>query len=459
MRNQTSAAFLVFTAIAASAATFNVRDYGARGDAVTKDTAAIQRALDACAGTGGTVHVPRGVYLTGSIYLGDRTTLDLAEGATIVGSPDLGDYNPTNAYPQNWGSVHEGWSAKHLILAIEKKDVAITGRGVIDGNGRAFFADVPDFYGTHGWRDGGINARGKRSEQNRPGQEIVFVECNGVKVRDVTFRDMSCWSCFFFGCENVVAGGVTVLNGMRNLNTDGFDIDSCRNVRVGDCYIETGDDAIAIRGCPAKLRDPTRICENVRVSNIVCRVSADGVRVGVGNGGIRDVVVSDMDIRHAGTGLHVQCCYSGTGKGVDIEDVTFERIRIREAGKAVSVMAGSGKPSARLANILFRKVDAETYVACEVRGAGSTRPRNVVFEDCVFMPVPHIPTRAPNHGMNILGKCSGAVFDVIRADEVAFKCSWLVWDASTPAVFDRAFNLEDSAMPKMDKESRIHNRR
>lgn len=459
MRNQASAAILVFMAIAASAATFNVRDYGAKGDAVTKDTLAIQRALDACAGTGGTVHVPRGVYLTGSIYLGDCTTLDLAEGATIIGSPDLGDYNPTNAYPQNWGSVHEGWSAKHLILAIEKRNVAITGRGVIDGNGRAFFADIPDYYGTYGWRDGAINARGKRVEQNRPGQEIVFVECTGVTVRDVTFRDMSCWSCFFFGCENVVAGGVTVLNGLRNLNTDGFDIDSCRNVRVGDCYIETGDDAIAIRGCPARLRNQARICENVRVSNIVCRVSADGVRVGVGNGGIRNVVVSDMDIRHAGTGLHVQCCYSGSGKGVDIEDVVFERIRIRDAGKAVSVMAGSGKPTARLADIRFRNVDAETYVSCEVRGSGSTRPRNVIFEGCVFMPAVHVPTRAPNHGANILGKCSGAVFDIVRADEISFRNSRIVWDVSAPEAFVRAFCLEDSLHPVVDKASEMVDRR
>jgi polygalacturonase len=378
---------------------YDVRAFGAMGDGATKDTAAIQRALDACAKTGGTVVVPPGTYLTGSIYLGDATELHLEAGATLLGSPDLADYNAPDAYPQNWGSVKEGWSAKHLILALERRNVSITGRGAIDGNGRAFFDDKPTYFGTRGWRLGAIGPRGARSEQRRPGQGIVFIECEGVAVQGVTLRDMPCWSCFFHGCAHVAVGGVTVRNGIRNLNTDGFDVDSCRHVRLGDCDIETGDDAIAIRGAPARLKDPSKVCEDVRVSNIVCRVSADGVRVGVGNGTIRNVRISNMEIRGAGRGLHVQCCYGspkpGGKVGVDISDVTFENVTIRNATESICVMAGSPVANSTLRDILFRNVDAESYLSPVLIADGATYPENVRFDGCRFRLVkdPH-PVKA-----------------------------------------------------------------
>ena len=199
---------LVFCAVcicsARGSAELDVRAFGAKGDGATKDTAAVQRALDACAKAGGgRVTVPPGTYLVGSVYLGDRTELHLQEGATLLGSPDLADYNASDAYPQNWCSAKEGWSAKHLVLALEKQGVSITGRGVIDGNARSFFGDKPQLVGKVCWRDGGVNAR---VAGVRPGQEIVFVECRDVAVRDVTLRNMSCWSCFFHGCENVTVG-------------------------------------------------------------------------------------------------------------------------------------------------------------------------------------------------------------------------------------------------------------
>ena len=93
-------------------AVYDVRTFGAKGDGEAKDTAALQCALDECAKTGGKVVVPAGTYWIGSIYLGDNTELRLDEGATLLGSPDLSDYNEPDAYPQNWGSVREGWSAR-----------------------------------------------------------------------------------------------------------------------------------------------------------------------------------------------------------------------------------------------------------------------------------------------------------------------------------------------------------
>ena len=443
---------------------YDVRSYGAKGDGAAKDTAALQKALDDCARTGGRVVVPPGTYLTGSLFVGDNTQLHLEKGSAILGSPDLADYNAPDAYPQNWGSKTEGWSAKHLILVIEKKNVSITGEGVIDGNGRAFFAEKPSpgSYGRVCWRNGGINAKGKKDEQRRPGQTIVFVESENLAVRDVTLKDMTCWSCFFHGCENVTVGGVTIRNGIRNLNTDGIDIDSCRNVRVGDCDIVTGDDAVTVRGSPHRLRNKARICENVWISNIVCRVSADGVRVGVGNGTIRNVHVSDVEIKGAGRGLHVQCCYSskpGEGRiGVDISNVAFKRVKIRDAFQPVCVVAGSGFSNAHLRNISFEDIDAESYSSAIVAGNGKTRADNVSFGRCAFRIVRHGNPFAPDRETGtLLGSADGA-FRIERTDGISFENCSLRWNGDVVPSFGSAFSLFDTTGLRVDGASSFVNR-
>ena len=457
-----SAVMMGFAA-GATTQTYDARAFGAVGDGHTKDTAALQRALDACAKTGGRVVVPPGNYLTGSVFLGDNTELHLQDGATLLGSPDLADYNAEDAYPQNFRSPNEGWSGKHLILAIERRNVSITGRGAIDGNGRAFLEAKPSRYGTICWRDGCCEVRGGRKNMGRPGQEIVFVECEGVTVRDVTFRDMSCWSCLFYGCADVTVGGVTVRNNIRGFNTDGFDVDSCRNVRIGDCDITTGDDAIAIRGAPGHLKDKTKICENVRVSNIVCRVSSSGVRVGVGNGAIRNVRISDMTIERAGRGIHVQCCYvKKKGKvevrGVDISDVTFERISVRNAASAVLVVAGYPGSRAKLENIRFDHIDAECFAPCFVAGNGTTRVHDVSFSDCAFKVV-RAPGKFPSDNEAGTLDCDrNGAFRIQQADGVAFRRCSLAWDAEAAPELTKAFALHDAAPIEIDAVSSMKDR-
>lgn len=182
---------------------------------------------------------------------------------------------------------------------------------------------------------------------------IEFANCRNVRITDIALVDSTAWSCWLWNCENVQVRGLRVENDLRHLNTDGIDIDSCRNVTVSDCIFRTGDDAIAIRGAGERLGKGRLACENVTVENCICHVSADGVRVGVGTGIIRHVRISNVVISHAGVGLHVQPVYGDYG-GVEISDISFSNVSIRDAALAIEVIGhGRSRPS----GISFSDID------------------------------------------------------------------------------------------------------
>ena len=162
---------------------YNILDYGACTDGCSVCTESIQKAIDACnENGGGRVLVPAGKYVSGTFYLKDNVELHLEQGALIKASPDINDYNDEDAYPQNFGCLSENWLGKHLVIALECKNVAITGFGIIDGNGEHFIEDMrPDCYhGYYGWRKGLLKCR--YPEVQRPGQLICFIESSEILV-------------------------------------------------------------------------------------------------------------------------------------------------------------------------------------------------------------------------------------------------------------------------------------
>jgi len=139
---------------------------------------------------------------------------------------------------------------------------------------------------------------------------MVYVcRCRRVAVRDVALLNAPYWTLFLFGCEDVTVRGVTIRNPATTPNGDGIDIDCSRNVRVSDCRIESGDDALTIRANPAALPDPMP-CENVAVSNCLLSSPACAVRVGVGNGTIRHCALGNLVIPAARHGIHLVCRYA-----------------------------------------------------------------------------------------------------------------------------------------------------
>ena len=152
----------------------NICDFGAVSGGTVLCTKAIQEAIDACAQSGGgRVTVPPGVYLTGTVWLRDNVELHLEHGSVLKASTNMEDYNALDAYEQNFSYAPEQWVGKHLILAIECKNVALTGSGTIDGSGDSFYSDELTFC-TYAWKDGIQLAKDK--ELCRPGQLLCFVQ-------------------------------------------------------------------------------------------------------------------------------------------------------------------------------------------------------------------------------------------------------------------------------------------
>ena len=304
---------------------YNILDFGAVGDGASLNTESIQSAIDECSRNGGgTVFVPKGDFLTGTIYLKSNITIYLEKGAVLLGSTNLVDYNDDDAYPENYGCKVEEWRGKHLIIARECENITIKGDGVIDGNAESFFEEPIYFKERYVWRMGYCAAKDK--ENLRPGQLICFIKCKGIDVRDITIRNTSCWGLFFHGCEVVTVRGVKVKNPCNHANTDGIDIDCSKYVTVSDCIIITGDDAIAIR-CDEETLGTGQTCEYVTISNCVLSSLSSGIRIGVGTGEIRHIRISNIVIERCLAALCYMTSYEKYGEAI-IEDVNASGISV-----------------------------------------------------------------------------------------------------------------------------------
>ncbi len=316
---------------------FDARRFGAVGDGKTKDTQAIQSAIDACTEAGGgTARVPAGTYLTGTLWLRDHVNLHLDPGATLLGSPDRQDYNPEDAFPENEAFTQEQVTACHLVIAYRIENASITGGGTIDGNSVAFFgppSEGPE--GTYRYK----NVWSVRDW--RPGQMVFFCSCRHVRVQDVSLVDSPYWTLFFLGCEDVHVRGLSITNPPATRNGDGIDIDSCRNVTVSDCTVFTGDDSLTIRGNPRALENPMP-CENVTVTNCVLASPCCAIRVGVGEGWIRNCSISNIVVPEARTGICMVCRYSDRmPRGTRIESIAFSDFTM-DCVLPVQVIVGAG---------------------------------------------------------------------------------------------------------------------
>ena len=358
---------------ASSPAVFGVRDFGAVGDGAAKDTAAVQRAIDAAASAGGgEVRLEDGTFLCGSLYLKSHVALHVGANAVLKASPDRADYNAADVCPQNWTSEAESNSGAHLLLCIGQTNVAVHGEGRIDGNAPSFLLDPatgkpwPGGQGAIPWR---------------PGQMLYFVESQDIRVEGLTLQNAPYWSCFFHGCVRVAARGLTVRTIRRPFHThngDGIDIDCCEDVEVADCDIDTADDAITLRADVARLRTP-RPCADIRVRN--CRLSSgcNAIRLGVGDGEVRDATFRDIRIHGTRTAVNAVGAWQKGGRGTDIRRISLENLDV-EARNFCHIYYRHGRECV-FEDIAFRHVRGKVSEPSVIEDTSDRPFRNLVFED------------------------------------------------------------------------------
>ncbi|MDD3586155.1 MAG: glycosyl hydrolase family 28 protein [Thermoguttaceae bacterium] len=427
---------------------FNITEFGAIGDGKTINTKAIQQAVDECAKNGGgTIVIPPGTFVCGTIFLKNNTELRLAPGAILKASPNRDDYCKLDAYPQNFEVLNEGWGAAHLIVGVNVKNVSITGEGTIDGSADVFLGDPrPAPKGATTWRHGFAWTKGlahntapeTARKLARPGQLIVFCESQSVRMRNISVRNAPSWCCFIYGCEDVFVTGIKIDNPPTFANSDGLDIDSCRNVVVSDCRIITGDDAIAVRGAPSHLLNKERACEHVVITNCVLSSSSSVFRIGVGNGTIRDVNISNIIILTGAVGFHFQSSYNASApRGVNISRVRCSNVNMRAVAYPIKITPGTKTATATIEDITFDGIYAESYVGLVVTGNGKTAPKRVTVRNSEFVAVasPIEMSRFPE-----------AYFSVTDGASARFENVTLRWDNAkhwqTPSDFTKAASVK-----------------
>ncbi|CAN5480904.1 glycoside hydrolase family 28 protein [soil metagenome] len=316
---------------------FPVVRYGAKGDGESLDTAAIQRAIDAAAETGGgRVVLGKGRFLSGTIFLKSGVELRIERGATLLGSTSRPDYRKVR------------WHA--LILADGQKDVAITGSGTIDGQGQALAADV-----VRRWKAGEYGPTGVASrpdEAERP-ELIDLSNCRRVRVEGVTLRDSACWVQTYDRCEDLLVRGVRVVS-RAYWNNDGIDLVDCRRALVERCDIDSADDGVCLKSAAGGGG-----CEDVTVRDCRIRSSASAVKLGTGSfEGFRHILIEGIDVRDTfRSAIALEAVDGGA-----LENVTVRRVRARNVGNALFIRLGhrnrAGEVSA-VRNILVEDVRAE----------------------------------------------------------------------------------------------------
>lgn len=358
MLNRAILSYLAFLLVVASngstgTLTVNVRDYGAVGDGRTKDTAALQRAIDACSRRGGgDVCLPSGCYLSGSLHLKSHVALYLDHGAQLLASPDDADFDPYEKLPFANAADHEtSFFHFSLIWGEDIEHIAILGTGVIDGN---------------------------RSRRGGP-KPIALNRCRNITLRNITIRNAPNYAISLLGCDHALIDGIAVRNGY----CDGIDPDASRFVQISHCYIESRDDAIVPKASFSL--GVRRATEYLTVSDCILVTACNGFKLGTESGGdFKHIAVSNCILRR-----HPEWRVPTSGIGLESVD-------------------GSRLESVSITNFVMDQVHCPIFLRLGNRGRDQATPtpgslRNIIIDNiiaseaqqaCLLTGIPGYPLEA-----------------------------------------------------------------
>jgi len=347
----------------------NVLDYGAVADGKTLSTKAIQAAIDKCAKQdGGTVYCPPGNYLSGSLHLKSNITFYLEQGATLYGSKDMNDYESVS-------EIHFSGSNKYFLCATDVNNIAIEGKGTIDGQGSAF------------WESKMFSPLVLKPKANRPGCVVRLTRCQNIIIRDITMRNSPFYTIWLMGCDRAKITGINIDNPRKGPNTDGLDIDCSSNVAISDSYISAGDDCIALKSDAAKIGFK-KACENVTVTNCTLSSTACGVRVGYeGDSPIKNCIFSNIVMYDTHIGIDIvsilpvlKIPFTKIDEGAEIDGIIFSDVVMDRVDRPIYIWLGrerEGAFSGKIENIAIDNLIAKAANSCYIGGMDGKSVRGV----------------------------------------------------------------------------------
>ena len=344
---------------------YNASLFGIRSDGVTMNTRSIQYAIDWIAEQGGgTLRFWVGRYLTGSIHLKSNVTIELVEGAVLVGSTNPFDYDRL-----------EATSDHALILAESVENIRLIGYynsgGVIEGQGRELGNNCTDLV-----HKGLLNDRlsNDRVAENFRPRLLIFRECKNVEVDNVTFRNAANWVTMYDQCENVKVNNVRIQS-TAFWNNDGIDIVDCDGFLLTNSYINSSDDAICLKSHSAK-----KLCQNIEVRNCTARSSASGIKFGtMGAGGFKNVkIINNRVYDTYRSAITIQSVDGGI-----CENILVDSLYATNVGNAIYLNIGARRDKQSfMQNITIRNMVCEVAATkpdagYEYEGPIEDLPRNI----------------------------------------------------------------------------------
>ncbi len=312
-----AAALFFFAAVALHAAAIcDARTYGARGDGATKDTAALQAAIDACAAKdGGTVRLTAGIYLSAPIVLKSGITLQLDKGATLLGSPDHKDYPAKTEF--------RAPGMQSLVSATNAEHVAITGEGTIDGNGESWWQEA------RAYKDSGILG----AEHTRP-RLVVFDHCKHVRVEGVTIQNSPMWQLVLYYADDVVVRNIKVLAPAHSPNTDAIDPFSSSHVTIDHVFADVGDDNIAIKSGMINSPGPDAPSRDITITDCTF-LHGHGLSIGSEiAGGAQNIRAERIHFEGTDNGIRVK---ANRDRGNDVGHLFFKDIEMKGVKNALII--------------------------------------------------------------------------------------------------------------------------
>lgn len=349
----------------------DIRDCGAVGDGATLCTAAIQKAVDQCAAhKGGTVRIPAGTWLTGTVYLESNLTLILEKNATLLGSRNHEDYaQPRAATTAN--PTPSSFRHASILAGSELENVTIRGEGTIDGQGDAF-----------------------RDKSKRRPHNLYFKQCRNVTVEGIRLRNAGSWMQHYRHCDGLTIRNIDVFN-HASFNNDGLDVDSCRNVLIEHCRIDSDDDAIVIKSLS---RDP---CQNLIIRHCTAASHCNAIKLGTeSEGGFQNVEISHCTVHSPRMSQEIYGVQRGLGgvalemvdggtlenvtvSNVDIDGVTVP-IFLRLGNRARTYGTKTPKPGVgTFQKVVLRDITARNVskIGCSITGLPGHAIKDVVLEN------------------------------------------------------------------------------